>query len=262
MTETVNTTPYDSDQLLYINDLRASLEDTLEAMGYDPAVFFENLDGELTMDFKNSEAYQTYLLLAYQELAYCQFGGEDLMTIYGDTSIDWTSFDSMQATMDAELFNFLDNLTQDNPEFMALAVTLSQGADAGNELLAALNGELASINTSSEETSFGDMSDAYALMDELGVTGLEDFAEYEETALTIQGNLMLEIANIQEYIAQASSMYEGEELTAVLDAGSANLQILMVELQNVNSMLQTFTQMMSDIAKSLSDTQRQIASST
>ncbi len=262
MTDVTNTTPYDTDQLMYIADLRASLEDQLEAMGYDPDVFFENLDGELTIDLKNSPAYQTYLLLAYQELAYTQFGGEDLMTIYGDTTIDWTSFDTMQATMDADLFNFLDNLTQDNPEFMALALTLNQGASAGNELLAALNGELSSLNTSDDEEVDFNMDDAYALMDELGVNGLEDFAEYEDTAMTIQGNLMLEIANIQEYIAQASSLYEGEELTAVLEAGSANLQILMVELQNVNSMLQTFTQMMSDITKAMSDTQRQIASAT
>ena len=257
-----NTTPYDSDQLMYIADLRASLEDQLEAMGYDPDVFFENLDGEITLDLKSSPAYQTYLLLAYQELAYTQFGGEDLMTIYGDTSIDWTSFDTMQATMDEDLFAFLDTLTQDNPEFMAMAVTMNQGADAGNSLLAALNGELASLNTSDDEDFEYDMTKAYALMDELGVTGLEDFAEYEDTAMTISGQLMAEIANIQEYMANASSLYEGEELTAVLEGGSANLQILMVELQNVNSMLQTFTQMMSDISKSMSDTQRQIASST
>lgn len=254
MTDVTNTTPYDSDQLMYIADLRASLEDQLLELGYDPEVFFENLDGELTIDLKNSPAYQTYLLLAYQELAYTQFGGEDLMTIYGDTTIDWTSFESMQLTMDEDLFNFLDNLTQDNPEFMAMAVTMQHGSTAGNELLAILNSDLASLSTSEDGVVEFNMDKANALMDELGVTGLEDFADFEQTAMTIQGNIMLEIAQIQEYMASGDP-------TAV-EAGSANLQILMVELQNVNSILQTFTQMMSDISKSLSDTQRQIASAT
>lgn len=260
MSDPVNKTPYDSDQLMYINDLRASLEEQLVDLGYDPAVFFENLDGDLTLDLKNNPAYQTYLLLAFQELSYIEMGGENLLSIYGDSDIDWTNFDTMQASMDEDLFHFLDNLVQDNPEFMALAVTLKEGAGAGNELLAALNGELTSAK-SSEEFDFN-MADAYELMNELGVTGLEDFAEYEDTAMTIQGQLMQEIAEIQDYIAQASSLYEGDELKAVLDAGSANLQILMVELQNINSMLQTFTQMMSDVTKSMADTQRQIAAGT
>jgi len=263
MTDALNTTPYNSDQLMYIEGLRASLEDQLLDLGYDPAVFFENLDGELTLDLKNNPAYQTYLLLAFQELAYIQFGGEEnLISIYGDVEIDWTNFESMQNTMDEDLFNFLDNLVQDNPEFLALAVTMTEGANSGNQLLAALNGELSALNTTSDGSFEFTLDRAYDLMDELGVTGLEDFANFEETALSIEGSLMLEIAEIQEYIANASGLYEGEELSSFLESQSASLQVLMVELQNVQSMISTFTQMMAEIIKTTSDTQRQIAAAT
>lgn len=266
MSDIVNNTPYTTEQLTYITDLRSELEDLLQESGLDPEAFFTNLDGDLTLDLKDNPAYEKYLLLAFQELCYIRMGGEeDLVSIYGDTDIDWSSFESMQETMDAELYEFLDELIQDNPEFLALFATLNEGTVEGNEVLQALNGELAALNTASDSEEFEFSQEAYSqLVSSYGIEGLDGLANYESAIRQGQASIMLEIMENDEATAQiledyAAGLITADEMSAMMDQKSMNRETLMVEYQNMEMTLNTFAQMMTSIVDSMFETQKQVA---
>lgn len=259
----LNTTPYDSSQLMYIAEMRAELEAQLEAAGVDPSVFFERLDGEDLVDLKDDPFYQQYLLLAFQELSYLVFGGEDLMSIYGDTDIDWTNFTTMQNTMDDDLFNFLDNLLQDNPEFMAMFVTMNDGVSHGNQVLAALEGDLSALNTSSDNQSLSfSMESTYAFLDKYGIQGLDHIAGMEGGIREVQASILSQITELQDYITQIMGSMEGEELQAHLESTSMQMNTLMIMYQNSESALQTMVEMTREVMKSMYEGLQQIAMST